>query len=326
MKNPFKNVKPIDENIMEHAFRHASSSVSKERFEGYAIEKAQQKEGMRVKFVASSVHTNLKKSVKSVPDFDEISDMYRDLAFTLAGKNEIIDTIDRINRTANWVKNLQMKYLDKLKRCRTTNGCRTTRKEFYGRISSAFKKRRKDIEYLNDAIKLFKAFPNIEDIPTFIIAGLPNVGKTSLLSKITGSKPEIKSYPFTTKGLMFGYIEGLKRIQLVDTPGLLDRPLKRKNKIELQSLLALKHLGNYMIYVFDLSETCGYTLEQQLSLYKDIKKLFKMPVIPVANKFDIEGGRMASELKIRELFVVSSRTGDGILDLRNKIKRLSKGK
>ena len=39
------------------------------------------------------------------------------------------------------------------------------------------------------------------------IVGLPNVGKSTLMKKMTGSDVEIQNYPFTTKGLMFSYLK-----------------------------------------------------------------------------------------------------------------------
>jgi hypothetical protein len=52
--------------------------------------------------------------------------------------------------------------------------------------------------------------------------------------------------------------------QVLDTPGILDRPLEDRNTIEMQSVTALAHLRAAVLYLVDVSEACGYTLAQQV--------------------------------------------------------------
>ncbi len=42
---------------------------------------------------------------------------------------------------------------------------------------------------------------------TIVIAGFPNVGKSTLLNQISGADPQIANYPFTTKGIQIGHVE-----------------------------------------------------------------------------------------------------------------------
>lgn len=55
--------------------------------------------------------------------------------------------------------------------------------------------------------------------------------------------------------------------QVLDTPGILDRPLEERNTIEMQSITALAHLRAAVLYLVDLSEQCGYSLAQQAALF-----------------------------------------------------------
>ena len=128
---------------------------------------------------------------------------------------------------------------------------------------------------------------------TIAIAGFPNVGKTTLLMKLTGSKPDIQPYAFTTKGINVGYIKGKEKLQLLDTPGTLNR-FDTMNNIEKVAFLALKLLAEKIIYVFDITEP--YPLEQQIKLYKEIKKM-KKPVIIYLSKTDILEKGQISEFK-----------------------------
>lgn len=54
------------------------------------------------------------------------------------------------------------------------------------------------------------------------------------------------------------------RWQVIDTPGILDRPLEERNIIEMQAITALAHLHCAVLYFIDISEQCGYTIAQQV--------------------------------------------------------------
>src|ERR1019366_6673901 len=55
------------------------------------------------------------------------------------------------------------------------------------------------------------------------LVGLPNAGKSSLLSRLTRAAPKIASYPFTTLSPVLGVLEGAERQLIVaDIPGLIE--------------------------------------------------------------------------------------------------------
>jgi nucleolar GTP-binding protein len=122
-----------------------------------------------------------------------------------------------------------------------------------------------------------------------VVAGCPNVGKSQLVARISSGKPEVASYPFTTKAVSLGHMHiGHERVQVMDTPGLLDRDLEDRNKIELQAITALEHLADAILFVFDPSETCGYPLASQEHLLSVIREQFsQVPVIVASNKSDL---------------------------------------
>ncbi|KAM3567061.1 hypothetical protein VYU27_010788, partial [Nannochloropsis oceanica] len=64
------------------------------------------------------------------------------------------------------------------------------------------------------------------------------------------------------------------RWQVIDTPGILDHPLEQRNIIEMQAITALAHLHCCVLYFVDISEQCGYTIQQQVALFDSIKPLF----------------------------------------------------
>lgn len=109
------------------------------------------------------------------------------------------------------------------------------------------------------------------------------------MNKVTRADVDVQPYAFTTKALFVGHMDHrFLRWQVVDTPGILDRPLEERNTIEMQAITALAHLQCCVLYFLDISEQCGYTLENQLKLFESIRPLFaNKQVMLVANKTDV---------------------------------------
>jgi len=101
---------------------------------------------------------------------------------------------------------------------------------------------------------------------------------------------------------------------VVDTPGLLDRPMEERNDIERQTVAALSHLQGVVVYILDPSEHCGYPLQSQLSLAEDLKNWIGLPMLIVANKADIL--RFGEDRNVPEM---STETGQGV---ENVLERL----
>jgi nucleolar GTP-binding protein len=159
---------------------------------------------------------------------------------------------------------------------------------------------------------------------TVVIAGFPNVGKSTLLRKLTSADPQVADYPFTTKGIQIGHLKRKwKSIQIIDTPGLLDRPIIEMNDIELNAMVALEHLANVVLFIFDASETCGYPLESQYRLLKEIERLFETPVICLFNKIDLsENLNSLNEYvsKVENPMLISAYEGTGIEEIVSRLE------
>jgi nucleolar GTP-binding protein len=191
-------------------------------------------------------------------------------------------------------------------------------KEIYGRISSVLKQIDNELMLLSKAQRIIRKFPEITDLPTIVIAGYPNVGKSSLLKCLSSAKPEIAQYPFTTKEIHVGHMEKkekfiINRFQIIDTPGLLDRPIADKNEIERQAIAALDHLADLILFIIDSSETCGYSIEDQKNLLVNLEKIFlSSKIFVVENKIDFKETN-SKNIKI------SCKTGEGIQELIDRI-------
>ena len=76
-----------------------------------------------------------------------------------------------------------------------------------------------------------------------------------------------------------------------------------------QAITALAHLRAAILYIMDVSEQCGHTLEEQIELFNGIKPLFaNKPLIVVLNKVDVIRPEELTEEK-RELLNVFNQDG-----------------
>jgi len=143
---------------------------------------------------------------------------------------------------------------------------------------------------------------------------------------------KVQPYPFTTQSLYVGHTDyNYVRWQVIDSPGILDHPLEERNTIEMQSITALAHLKACILYFIDISESCGYTIDQQISLYNNIKPLFvNKPVLFVFSKIDLqkfEDLPQDDQEKLRKLsqqeslssVEMSNKSGEGINLVKNKV-------
>ena len=128
------------------------------------------------------------------------------------------------------------------------------------------KRQKGALEYLEQVRQHLMRLPSIDPTTrTIIVAGYPNVGKSSFMNKVTRANVDVQPYAFTTKSLYVGHMDyKYMRWQVLDTPGVLDKPLEERNTIEMQSITALAHLQATVLYVVDLSEQCGYSIAQQV--------------------------------------------------------------
>lgn len=308
--------------LIENAFRKAARAELKAR--GSPCEAARGRERNRIIVMSTTVTDHLSKIVSGFPSFANLHSFYRDLVDAIVGIGRLRKSLGAISGTARAVNKLKREHLRKLRFARYPGEAAEVRRQAYGRISSLVKKADDHLSFLQGAAKKLSDLPSIYvDMPTIVIAGYPNVGKSTLLKALTGSTPKIASYPFTTTGLQLGYFEHRhQRYQVVDTPGLLDRPLEKRNPIERQAVAALRHLAKVIVFMLDPSETCGYELADQLRLLDDIEKMFdKISILVIVNKTDLLDGEKMHQVRERHpnAFFVTATTGQRVEELRGKI-------
>ncbi len=284
--------------------------------------KARSLEIRKLNLVYDIVTSEIRKIVYGLPFVDRVHPFYRDLLDVIIGYKDYKDAVTRLARALKLIEKIYREHLELVKTAPTLREARRYRRSGVGRIMSILKRNRKYIDFLAENMPKLKKIPSIDpEKPTIIVAGMPQVGKSTLVKKISTASPEIAPYPFTTKNLVLGHIkiDDYLVIQAIDTPGLLDRPLEDRNPIELQAVMALKHLKGIIIYLFDVSRNCYYSVEEQIRVFEDILRRFNKPVIVALNKVDdVDLEKLKSivgyleEKSVGPIFTISAAKGQGI--------------
>jgi len=156
------------------------------------------------------------------------------------------------------------------------------------------------------------------------LVGLPNAGKSTLISVISAAKPKIADYPFTTLEPNLGVVDmgDFNTFVVADIPGLIegastgaglgDRFLRHIERTKL--ILHLVDVSS--IHENDVVETYK-TINRELKAYDE--DLAMRPQIVVATKIDslddpdrLEQLRKAAKKDGREFFAISSATRNGV--------------
>lgn len=276
---------------LDLAFKKAAKTASevRSRVKGERLKKSKQIELKRIDVIKKELIESLDRIIKSYPSFDNLHIFYQDAINLYFSLNDLKRSLGALNWCAKRIREMHRLYTQKIKRCKEFRMINRIRRSFSGRISSLVKQVGKDLSYLEQCRKLMKGLPDIKTrLYTVAIAGFPNVGKSTLLSRLSKSKPEIQSYPFTTRKLNLGYlIQQHKKIQLIDTPGTLDR-FQKMNIIEKMAALSIKYVADMILYVFDLTEA-SYPMQSQIKLYSRLKKEYRKPILIYLSKTDMFG-------------------------------------
>jgi len=236
----------------------------------------------KIEIVRDTLIAQFERIFKKYPAIDELDPFYYELFLAHVPVEEAKKSLAALLWVVQKTKFFSRQYSNKIKRANDRDVNRI-RREYYGRINSLVKQVRDNLRFLEETRRILKSFPVVKTgVPTLCIVGFPNAGKTTLLSKLTGSQAEIAGYAFTTKGINIGFTP--KRVQLLDTPGTLNR-IEKMNVIEHTAYIAMKHLAEALVYVFDPTGSAA-SFEDQIKLYRRVKK-YDLPILIYASKRDV---------------------------------------
>ncbi len=155
------------------------------------------------------------------------------------------------------------------------------------------------------------------------IVGLPNSGKSTLISVISSARPKIAAYPFTTLTPNLGVVKpvfGAEAFTVADIPGLIEGAHEGAGL----GMRFLKHIERtrFLVHLIDVSALDPdnplkdyQTINRELALYSE--KLSRKPQIVVLSKMDITGAddaadRFQEAIAPNEVIRISAVTGSGI--------------
>ncbi len=165
------------------------------------------------------------------------------------------------------------------------------------------------------------------------LIGLPNAGKSTLLSRLTRARPRVDSYPFTTIDPNLGImtLEEGSSLVLADIPGLIEgasmgRGLGHQFLKHIERTSLLFHLLDITYQPRnDLIEDF-HILRKELEAYNPA--LMRKPQVVLLNKMDLYGPRHRDIEKVKraigqmglETLSISALTGEGIEELKAMIR------
>mmetsp|Transcript_22301 Transcript_22301/g.25836 ORF Transcript_22301/g.25836 Transcript_22301/m.25836 type:complete len:704 (+) Transcript_22301:247-2358(+) len=258
---------------------------------GYKITRIRAFYMRKIKFTQQTISERLSGMLTDFPRLNDIHPFYADLCNTLYDRDHYKLALGQINTARSLVDAIARDMIRMVKYGDSLYRCKCLKRAALGRMCTVLKRQKSALAYLEEVRKHMSRLPALDpNTRTLLMCGLPNVGKSSFMNKITRAKVDVQPYAFTTKSLFVGHCDyRYLRWQVIDTPGILDHPLEERNTIEMQAITALAHLTCSVLYFIDISEQCGYTIEQQCSLFLSIKPLFaNKELIIVANKIDAQ--------------------------------------
>jgi len=258
---------------------------------GYKINRIRSFYMRKIKFTQQTISERLTAILTDFPRLNDIHPFYSDLCNTLYDRDHYKLALGQINTARSLVESISRDMIRMIKYGDSLYRCKCLKRAALGRMCTVLKRQKASLAYLEEVRKHMSRLPALDpNTRTILMCGLPNVGKSSFMNKITRANVDVQPYAFTTKSLFVGHTDyRYLRWQVIDTPGILDHPLEERNTIEMQCITALAHLTCSVLYFIDISENCGYSIEQQCSLFKSIKPLFaNKQLLVVANKIDMQ--------------------------------------
>jgi len=317
--NPFANIPTImtAEELIAFAHNKSTSASMKSSNRLKKVERTRIREITRLQEFVKHVKVKLRIAVEEFPSLERMHPFYLELTEVLVGTDKLKQSLGAVYNCISLIDDIASKHLEALKLANDYKQLKRSRSAAKGRISSILRNTAKNLDFIIEAKMVMARLPGISpNSPTIVCAGFPNVGKSTLVKAVSTAKPEIAYYPFTTREVIVGHLTVENHsVQIVDTPGILDRPMAERNEIERAAIAALKYLAHVIIFMVDPSEACGWSIDEQVNLYNEVHRMFPLnPLLVVFNKIDIAPPEhlKAARIKLQPSHEIIASEGVGI--------------
>jgi len=303
------------QEVLDKAFHAASKLQATDPDAAY---RARKTAVSRVTSVSDTIDHVLLRVVQNFAVLEGLHPFHREVLGTQFDLHEVRHAVETVDWCRKQVRDVATKATTQLTRTKNRPFIDAKRNEVYGRVSSLLERIAPELELLGRARDAIRRLQVIDPkVPTIVVAGYPNVGKSALVGRLSSAEPLVAAYPFTTTTVTVGhFFERGRPYQVVDTPGLLDRPLQERNPVERRALAAIAHLPHVLLFLIDPTPGAGSTLEQQEALLGQVRETYPdADVLVVETKSDL--GEGAGKGRMR----VSSVSGEGITELRAELLR-----
>ncbi|KAM0681020.1 Nucleolar GTP-binding protein 1 [Glugoides intestinalis] len=312
----FNHINPVPQctELIDMALSKTNRKTPTVIHPGYQIQRIRTFYIRKVKHSAEEFNTKLNDIVIQFPILEDIHPFYSDLISVLYDRDHYKIALGQVNSTKSRIEKTMAEHSKLLKFGDSLYRCKQLKRAALGKMASVVKKLAEPLKFLEEVRQHLSRLPSIDtSTRTIVICGYPNVGKSSFINKVSRAHVDVQPYAFTTKSLYVGHFEYENLTwQILDTPGILDHPLDERNTIEMLTITALAHLKSAVLFFMDLSEECGYSITEQISLYNSLSPLLSSQILIVLSKcdilkvLDIQDGTIRQFLEGKKFVEVSS--------------------
>ncbi len=306
--------------LFSSVVKTVSKKMKSVRLKGYrGIDKKKKLEHIRIKLYDREFSNRLKDIYRNFPSIDDLPAFIYTMLDASIGVNNLKQSLGRIKGILKVLEAIRNEAFYEIYKSKSEKDLIRARKKYIARLYDALKEIEEDLLRVSRARSELRKIPPVDTSkPTVVIAGFPNAGKSTLLKALTGSEPEIAPYPFTTKNILIGHFsDGYRLVQVLDTPGILDRPPEHMKVEEKRALASMKHLADLIVFIVDPFQD----IESQKNLLNSLQASIEKTFVTVIGKGDL----IEEPPDIEHSMVVSPLTGKNVDRLKSLIAKKLEG-
>ncbi|KAL0900318.1 hypothetical protein Bca101_084279 [Brassica carinata] len=275
------NVVPIGNEFFDHLTTHSRSRVSDNK--GFKLNRLRKLHTRQVANTQLSFSDKLSTILRDFPRLDDIHPLYTDLLRFLFDKDRYTFSLGQVNTARRLITNIGNDYLNLLEFVGSVRECRALKASAVAGMFSVVNEITPSLAYLEQLRQHMVKLPLVDaDVATLLVAGYPHADKTCFVEGIVD---------FVAKSVAFdvGFTDysGLMRCQVIDAPGVLDKPVFGECNVVVDALA--RRLGDAIVLFFlDVSGSCGYSVADQVVFFHSVKVTFvDRPLLVVCDESEL---------------------------------------